>query len=332
LDSRDFEARKHRGKPVMMRSRDEFLWRRAAELLELDKLLAGEPQEVSGNYDWATGRCPLFMDTGSGPMRSAGITLDAHRVETAIRFLAAANGKAIDAGAPFLNLVLPNGARFSACLPPASDGPTFSIRLHWRAVRPLADFIDAPWQLDVIDDAIRRRDNIVAIGGTSAGKTTLLNALIARMLELFTDERLGVIEDEPELRIEANNAIRRIARGGADMRLHVREMLRMRPDRIIVGEVRGGEALDLLKAWNTGHSGGFTTVHANSARAALLRLERLTEEAGVPPNPRLIAESVNLLIFISRRPEGARRIAEIVRVEGCAPDGGYRVKAIEGGE
>ena len=315
----------------MSRSHDEFLWRRAAELLEIEKLLAGEPQEVSANYDRATGRCPLFMDTGSGPMQRAGVALDARRVEAAIRFLAAANGKAIDPNAPFLNLVLPNGARFSACLPPVSDGPTFSIRLHWRAVRPLAEFIEAPWQLDVIDAAIRRRDNIAAIGGTSAGKTTLLNALIARVLELFPDERLGIIEDEPELRIDANNAIRRIARGAADMRRHVREMLRMRPDRIIVGEVRGGEALDLLKACNTGHSGGFTTIHANSARAALLRLESLTEEAGVPANPRLIAESVNLLIFISRRPDGARRIAEIVRVEGRAPDGGYRVKEANDG-
>jgi Flp pilus assembly CpaF family ATPase len=108
----------------------------------------------------------------------------------------------------------------------------------------------------------------------------------------------------------------------------VREMLRMRPDRIIVGEVRGAEALDLLKAFNTGHSGGFTTIHANSAPAALLRLESLVEEAGVPPSRRLIAESVNLLIFISRRPDGARRIEEMVRVEGCVPDGGYRLKEI----
>jgi P-type conjugative transfer ATPase TrbB len=315
----------------MSRSHDEFLWRRAAELLQVERLLEGKPQELSGNYDGATGACPLFADFGAGGMRALGVRLPAARVEAAIRFLAAANGKAIEANAPFLNLILPNGARFSACLPPASEGPTFSIRLHWRAVRPLADFIEAPWQLAVIDEAIRRRDNIVAIGGTSAGKTTLLNALIARVLELFPDERLGIIEDEPELRIDANNAIRRIARGGADMRRHVHEMLRMRPDRIIVGEVRGGEALDLLKAWNTGHSGGFTTIHANSARAALLRLEGLSEEAGVPANPRLIAESVSLLIFISRRPEGARRIAEIVRVEGCAPDGGYRVKEVNDG-
>ena len=312
----------------MTQSHDEFLWRRAAELLQIEKLLEGEPQEVSGNYDRATRSCPLFADFGAGGMRSLGIALPASQVEAGIRLLAASAGKTIERDAPFVNLILPNGARFSAGLPPVSDGPTFSIRLHWRAVRPLDDFIAAPWQLPVIDDAIRRRFNIVTIGATGAGKTTLLNALIAHLLKASPEERLGIIEDEPELQISANNAIRRLARGRADLRRHVREMLRMRPDRIIVGEVRGPEALDLLKAFNTGHSGGFTTIHANSARAALLRLESLIEEAGLPPSRRLIAESVDLLIFISRRPDGARRIEEMVRVGGCAPDGGYRLKEI----
>jgi type IV secretion system protein TrbB len=200
---------------------------------------------------------------------------------------------------------------------------------HWRAVRPLADFVDGPAQLSTIDNAIQRHDRIVTVGATSAGKTTLLNTITARLLELSPDERLGIIEDEPEPQIDAINAIRRLVRGKADMRRHIREMLRMRPDRIIVGEVRGSEALDLLKAWNTGHS-GFTTIHANSASAALLRLESLMQEGGVPANPRLIAESVDLLIFISRRPDGARRIAEMV--EGCAPDGGYQLRQITGGE
>jgi hypothetical protein len=172
-------------------------------------------QELSCNYEARESRCVLFVDTGVGAMRRAGIELDARRVEAAIRMLAASAGKAIEREAPFLNLVLPNGARFSACLPPASDGPTFSIRLHWRAVRPLEDFVEAPWQLEVIDEAILRRDNIVAVGGTSAGKTTLLNALLARLVELFPDERLGIVEDELELRIEASNVVRRIARGAA---------------------------------------------------------------------------------------------------------------------
>lgn len=315
----------------MSQIHDEYLWRRAAELLQIERLLDGKPQEISANYDAAEHSCPAFVDLGTGGMRALGVVLKAQQVEAGVRLLAASVGKAIEREEPFLNLILPNGARFSACLPPASDGPTFSIRLHWRAVRPLADFIGGASQLAIIDDAIRHRDNIVLVGSTSAGKTTLLNALAARLLELSPDERLGIIEDEPELQIDAVNAIRRLVRGKADMRRHLREMLRMRPDRIIVGEVRGGEALDLLKAWNTGHS-GFTTIHANCASAALLRLESLMQEGGVPANPRLIAESVDLLIFISRRPDGARRIAEMVLVEGCAPDGGYQLRQVTGGE
>jgi len=312
----------------MTHSHDAFLWQQAAELLQIERLLEGKPQEVSGNYEKSTQTCPVFADFGVGAMRSLGIALPMARVEAGIRLLAASAGKVIERDAPFLNLILPNGARFSAAVD--SDGVTFSIRLHWRAVRPLEDFIAAPWQLAVIEDAIRRRLNVVAIGATGAGKTTLLNALIAYLLKVSPHERLGIIEDEPELQISAPNAIRRVVRGKADMRRHVREMLRMRPDRIIVGEVRGAEALDLLKALNTGHSGGFTTIHANNAPAALLRLESLIEEAGVSPSTRLIAETMDLLIFISRRPDGARRIEEMVRVEGCAPDGGYRLKEING--
>ena len=112
------------------------------------------------------------------------------------------------------------------------------------------------------------------------------------------------------------------------MRRHVREMLRMRPDRIVIGEVRGPEALDLLKAWSTGHSGGFTTIHANSAKAAVLRLESLVEEAGVPPQARLIAETVNLILFLRRKPDGARRVVEMIRLEGYSTASGYSMREL----
>jgi len=307
----------------------EALWRTAVRLLELERIISGEVQEVSANYDATTHSCPLFADFGRGGMQALGIALLAERVEAGIRLLAAICGKVIEAEDPFLNLVLRNGARFSACTRPGSDGPTFSIRTHCRPIRPLRDFVGGAWQLSLIDSAIRRGDNIVVAGATNAGKTTFVNALAGRLIELRPDDRLATIEDEPELRIEARNAIRRIARGNADLRRHVREVLRMRPDRIIIGEVCGPEALDLLKAWNTGHAGNFTTVHANNARAALPRLESLVEEAGVPPNPRLIAESVNLLIFIARYEDGGRRIKELVRVEGYEPEGGYRLRELK---
>jgi type IV secretion system protein TrbB len=315
---------------MITQSHDEFLWRQAAELLQIARLLDGQPQEVSGNYHAPTRSCPVFAYFGAGAMQPLGIALPAARVEAGIRLLAASAGKLIECEAPFVNRILPNGGRFAASV--EAGGISFSLRLFWGSVRALEEFIAERWQLAVIEEAIRRRFNIVATGGTSTGKTSFINALIAHLLKFSPHERLGTIEDEPELQIDAPNVIRRVVRGQADMRRHVREMLRMRPDRIIVGEVRGAEALDLLKAWNTGHSGGFTTIHANSAPAGLLRLESLIEEAGVPPSARLIAEAVDLLIFISRRPDGARRIAEMVRLQGCAPDGGYRLKPIIGVE
>jgi Flp pilus assembly CpaF family ATPase len=128
-------------------------------------------------------------------------------------------------------------------------------------------------------------------------------------------ERIVILEDTRELQCEARNAVQLHTGDVADLTRLVRVTMRLRPDRIIVGEVRGGEALALLKAWNTGHPGGVTTVHANNAAAALLRLDSLIQESGVPPQPRLVAETVNLVVFIARTPEG-RRVREVVRVNG----------------
>jgi Flp pilus assembly CpaF family ATPase len=282
-------------------------------------------QEISANYAASSGRCRVFADFGAGAMADTEIELDAGAVEAAVRLIAAQTGKAIDPEAPFLNCVLDDGGRFSAVLEPAADGPGFSIRTHRRPLRPLGDFM-AEWQGGALYRlSIERRLNTVIVGATSSGKTTLANAAIAMVP---AGERLAIIEDEPELRVREGNVIRRRARGRADMRRHVREILRMRPDRIVIGEVRGGEALDLLKAWNTGHSGGFTTVHANSPRAALSRLESLIEEAGTPARPRLIAEAVNLLIFVERLPDGSRRVSEMALVEGYSAASGYATRRL----
>jgi type IV secretion system protein TrbB len=128
-------------------------------------------------------------------------------------------------------------------------------------------------------------------------------------------ERIVILEDTRELQCEARNAVQLHTGDVADLTRLVRVTMRLRPDRIIVGEVRGGEALALLKAWNTGHPGGVTTVHANSAAAALLRLDSLIQESGVPLQPRLVAETVDLVVFIARTPE-RRRVREVVRVNG----------------
>ena len=210
------------------------------------RLLARQDlQELSVNYSVATSSCPVFVDRGAGPMQATGFVLEARCVEAFIRLLASAYGKVIDSDEPFLNLILRNGGRFSACKTPAADGPGFTIRFHWLAGIPLDRAQDDG---NRSSSTMRFGLNIVVVGGTGARKTTFLNALIAYLQKLSPHERLGSIEDELELQISALNLIRRVVRGGSDMRRHVREMLRMRPDRIIVGEVRGAEALDLLKA------------------------------------------------------------------------------------
>jgi type IV secretion system protein VirB11 len=181
----------------------------------------------------------------------------------------------------------------------------------------------------VLRDAIDERLNIVVAGGTGSGKTTLAGALINEMVERSDpNERYVIIEDTLEIQCRAQNLVQLHTADGADMTRLVRTTMRLRPDRIIIGEVRGAEALALLKAWNTGHPGGVTTIHANSARAALTRLSSLVQEAGVPPQPELIAETINLLVFIVRSSAG-RRVTEVVRVGGYNARDGFALTPVK---
>jgi len=178
-------------------------------------------------------------------------------------------------------------------------------------------------------DAIDRRLNLVVAGGTGSGKTTLAGAMINEMVERSDpNERYVIIEDTLEIQCRARNLVQLHTAESADMTRLVRTTMRLRPDRIIIGEVRGAEALALLKAWNTGHPGGVTTIHANSAKAALTRLSSLVQEAGVPPQPELIAETINLLVFIVRTPAG-RRVSEVVRVDGYNMRDGFALTPVK---
>ncbi len=180
-------------------------------------------------------------------------------------------------------------------------------------------------QVGILREAIDSRRNLVIAGGTGSGKTTLAGALINEMVERSDpNERYVIIEDTLEIQCSAKNLVQLHTADAADMTRLVRTTMRLRPDRIIIGEVRGAEALALLKAWNTGHPGGVTTIHANSAKAALTRLSSLVQEAGVPPQPELIAETINLLAFIIRTPAG-RRVKELVRVDGFDSREGFRL-------
>jgi type IV secretion system protein VirB11 len=167
------------------------------------------------------------------------------------------------------------------------------------------------------------------VGATGSGKTTFANALLLEIaVHAKSSERIIILEDTFELQCGIVNRVELRTSANADITKLLRTTMRLRPDRIIVGEVRGAEALTLLKAWNTGHPGGISTIHANDCMAALTRLEQLVEEANVPSRPKLIAEAVNVIVWIARTANG-RRVLEIFFVRGWTATSGYELERIE---
>lgn len=239
---------------------------------------------------------------------------------------------------PILECTLPGeppftGARFEAMIPPVVSAPVFTIRLKASSVFTLADYerqgIMSAAQRAALERAIRERRNILVVGGTGTGKTTLVNAIIADMVEAAPEHRLVIIEDTGELQCSARNAVTLLTTDTVDMQRLLKATMRLRPDRIIVGEVRDGAALSLLKAWNTGHPGGASTVHANDAAAGLVRLEQLVAEASPAPMQPVIAEAVDLIVAIAKadNPPG-RVVREVVSVRGYA-GGSYHLEPLE---
>ena len=251
-------------------------------------------------------------------------SLEASDRERVIRLVASGVGEAANRTSPIVSAELPgSGERFEGLLPPVSTAPCFSIRKPATTPFELGDYVDqgalAPALATALQDAITTRANILIAGGTSSGKTTFTNALLAE--PSLNDDRIVILEDTRELKCAAPNTVQlRTHRGSTSLQDLVRSTLRLRPDRIIVGEVRGPEALDLLKAWNTGHPGGITTLHANSAHGALARLEQLTLEATPRAPFDLIAEAIDVVAFMSRT-GGQRRVDEALRVTGFNGDG-----------
>ncbi len=261
------------------------------------------------------------LDTGR---RRSGICLSREDGDRIIRLVAAHLRLEVHPGAPIISAVLPEtGERFEGVLPPIVRGPTFSIRKRTAGVIPLTKYVAEEVLTEsqglVLQEAVRERKNILIAGGTSTGKTTLANALLLEIA--LTGDRVLMLEDTVELQCRADDHVPlQTRRGLASMADLVRSALRLRPDRIVVGEVRGGEALDLLKAWGTGHPGGIATLHAGSARGALTRLEQLIQEVVVTVPQALIAESVDLIVFLAGRGR-ARRVEELMRVTGFDAQG-----------
>ncbi|MBN9147115.1 MULTISPECIES: P-type conjugative transfer ATPase TrbB [unclassified Nitrobacter] len=248
--------------------------------------------------------------------------------ERIVRLVAHHVGAEVHPGSPRVSAELPEtGERFEGLLPPVVMAPTFAIRKPAVAVFTLADYVAAgimtQSQADVLRLAVERHKNILVAGGTSTGKTTLTNALLAEVAK--TSDRVVLIEDTRELQCAAPNLVAlRTKDGVASLSDLVKSSLRLRPDRIPVGEVRGSEALDLLKAWGTGHPGGVGTIHANTALGALRRLEQLVQEAVVTVPRALIAETIDVIAVLSGRGT-ERRLAEIAHVNGLDPaTGDYR--------
>lgn len=253
---------------------------------------------------------------------------DEEELRNAIERILAPLGRRVDELSPMVDARLADGSRVNVVIPPlAIDGPVVSIR-RFGANRPGPEQLVAlgtlvPEQRDLLATAVRGRRSVLVSGGTGSGKTTLLNALSSFV---SPGERVVTIEDAAELRLQQPHVVRLESRpagvegkGEVTIRDLLRNALRMRPDRIVVGEVRGPEALDLLTALNTGHDGALSTVHANSPADALRRLETLALMAGVGLPHEAIAEQVrrgvDLVVQMERRADGSRRVAEIVATE-----------------
>jgi type IV secretion system protein TrbB len=261
----------------------------------------------------------LWLDKlGTGRMPS-GTKLSPQDAERIIRLVAAHVKVEVHPSSPIVSAELPEtGERFQGVIPPVTVAPAFSIRKRalsiFRLSQYVLDGVMTEAQATALRQAVRERRNIVIAGGTSTGKTTLANALLQEVAD--TGDRVVLLEDTVELQCFCPDHVAfRTKPGVVSMQDLVRSTLRFRPDRIVVGEVRGGEALDLLKAWATGHPGGVATLHANSAAGALTRLEQLIAEAVVTVSRALIADAVEVIVFIAGRGR-QRRIEELVRVVG----------------
>jgi P-type conjugative transfer ATPase TrbB len=292
---------------MQARRRDEMLRRQLGPPL-LELIAQAEITDILINSD---GR--VWYDAHGSGMQPAGLVLPASQVEGIIGTVAAMRDAVADAEHPIIEAELAlGGIRFEGLQPPVVEAPCIALRKPAQVLYTLDDYVRdrivRPRYAEIFRAAIDRRENFLIVGGTGSGKTTFGGALINEMVARGEpNERYVILEDTREIQCRAQNLVQLRTAETVDLQRLVRTTMRLRPDRIVVGEVRGGEALALLKAWTTGHPGGVTTIHANSAKAALTRLASLVQEAGVPPQPELIAETINLIAFITRTGERAAR-------------------------
>lgn len=256
----------------------------------------------------------LWLDTLSQGKHATDLVLPENQRLNIIKLIASSNNLLINEDNPEIACELPfAAARFQGWVEPVSAHPTFTLRKKARALHTLEDYLQKGWitqkQMDCLRKAIQSRLNILIAGGTGSGKTTFANALLNELAN--SEDRIIVLEDLPELQISSKDHVALKTSGKITMRDLVKGSLRMRPDRIMIGEVRDGAALDLLKAWNTGHPGGLCTLHANSASSVLARLEDLILESVSRVPQRLIQEALDIVLFMTKKGHHNYELTEI---------------------
>ena len=275
----------------------------------------------------------LWLDVLGEGMHDTGKRISPAQAENLLGTIAAMLDTTIDIEHPTLQGELPlDGSRVQGVLRPVALNPVFAIRKRAALVYTLDDYVAngilEPEHAEALKAAVCERKNVLIVGSTGSGKTTLANALLHEMsIVAGPNQRIVIIEDTVELQCAAPNVVSLRTSDYVDMTHCLKITMRLRPDRIVVGEVRDHAALALLKAWNTGHPGGLCTVHANGAAAGLLRLEQLIAEAkNIQPQPVLVAEAVDIIAFITRTAQ-SRRVTELVRTNGVE-NGRYVIEPI----
>ncbi len=272
---------------------------------------------------------------GAGLVRT-DVTMTAAQADRMLRLIASEIGVELNCAHPSLSAKLPTpwGARLQASIPPIVDAPTFALRKPQPVVFSLSDYVRdgvvSPAQKDALCAAVLSRTNILVGGGTGSGKTTFANALLKVVAE--TGERVYIIEDTPELRCEAPNKVQVLVHPKVHTwRDAVMAAMRYRPDRIVVGEVRDGSALELLKAWNTGHPGGVATIHANDPAAMLDRFCQLVEEIVYPAPRALVAQTIGLCVHLERDRtcRAGRRVSGMAKVVGVEGFGRWLLELVD---
>lgn len=302
----DFKLKREFGAPIV-------------EALENSDVL-----EICVNSDghlWVEEKTKRLYDTGD--------KIASENLLAALGTVAAMLDMELNETTPILEGRLPlNGSRIEGAIPPVTpDGPSMSIRKHASAIFPLSQYIQEKripeHAAEYLQGAIYNSKNVLIAGGTSSGKTTFANALLRELLSIAPADRLIIIEDTAELQCATTNKQSFVSSEHVSMRKLLKTAMRYRPDRIVIGEVRGGEALDLLKSWNTGHPGGLATIHANSAASALLRMEQLISEVSVTPMQSLIAEAIDVVVYMRELGKIGRQVTEIIEVTGYREGVGY---------